>query len=463
MDIAYDAMFTLSLPDSRITYWNAGAENLYGWTAAEAIGQVPSDLLHTELDRPRADVVAEVVREGRWAGRLLQRHRDGRMLTVEGRWALQTDPSGSPIGIFEINRDITAEQAAIERDAEKAALLDLASDAVLTFGLPDSRITYWNSGATSLYGWTAAQALGHRPYELLQTEHDRPRADITDEVVRTGRWAGRIVQRHRDGRKLIVEGRWALQTDKSGRPKGVLEINRDMTAELAAEVAKAKALNVISHELRTPLAVIKGYTSLFVDGSLGAVPAPWQKPLAIMSEKIEHLERLVELAIASADLGRVPELRPIDLRPLVDDALARAVERTTVAPEVELAPSSSPVVAVADPLLVGTILDNLIDNALSYSSAPPSIRIWTQPDPGPQVFVEDRGVGIAAADQPDLFGAFIRLNLERFADRPGSGLGLYMTRRLARVMGGDVTLEKSAVGVGSVFKLTLLPADSRGG
>lgn len=460
LELASDGIFTVSYPDSRITYWNAGASVMYGWSPDEAVGQQPGDLLHSDLGRPRQEVVDEVVRTGRWAGRIVQRDRTGRRMIVDARWALQTDAAGSPIGIFEVNRDITVELAAIERDLEKAALLEQASDAIFTLSLPDSRITYWNTGAARLYGWSAAEAIGRTPLELLHTRSAQSREQIIDEVIREGHWSGLLDQRHRDGTRLIVEGRWALQRDEAGRPIAVLEFNRDLTAERAAEVAKGRAINVISHELRTPLAVVKGYASLFLDGSLGPPPAAWERSLATMYEKILQLESLVERVIASAELNTVVDLQPVDLWTAIEEALVRASAIHPSAGTSISVERSPAVLALADSRLVGTILDNLIDNAITYSSSPPTVRIWIEPDPMPQILVEDRGVGIAATDQTGLFGAFVRLNLERFADQPGPGLGLYMSRRLARIMGGDVTLDRSAVGKGSVFKLTLPHAPS---
>ena len=107
MDLAYDAIFVLRLPDNVITYWNRGAEDLYGWRASEAIGKNSVDLLHTLHDRPRDEIVAEVIRSGRWSGSILQTRRDGAQMMVDARWALETDDEGRPRSILEINRDVT--------------------------------------------------------------------------------------------------------------------------------------------------------------------------------------------------------------------------------------------------------------------------------------------------------------------------------------------------------------------
>ena len=122
VDVAHDAMFSLRLSDYAITYWNMGATRLYGWTAAEAIGKRPYELLDTQFGRPTQEIIDEVVRDGSWSGRLVQVHRDGRRLIVDARSVLQVDQAGKPVGIFQVNRDITAEQAAIERTIEQHVL-----------------------------------------------------------------------------------------------------------------------------------------------------------------------------------------------------------------------------------------------------------------------------------------------------------------------------------------------------
>jgi PAS domain S-box-containing protein len=131
-------------------------------------------------------------------------------------------------------------------------MLDLAYDAIFIQGLPEGVITYWNRGAEDMYGWRASEALGRKPGELLNTVLDRPRAEVVDEVIRTGRWSGSIVQTRRDGTQMMVEARWALETDSSGRPAGILEINRDVT-DLHTTMSQLEFANQVSAQLNASL------------------------------------------------------------------------------------------------------------------------------------------------------------------------------------------------------------------
>jgi PAS domain S-box-containing protein len=116
LDLANDAIFVRDL-DGRITYWNAGAEHTYGFTRAEAVGQVSHDLLRTGFPEPLPGIEAATTRQNRWDGELTHWRADGRAIVVESRWAAQRGPGGTLLGFMEINRDITA-----RKDAEREAL-----------------------------------------------------------------------------------------------------------------------------------------------------------------------------------------------------------------------------------------------------------------------------------------------------------------------------------------------------
>jgi PAS domain S-box-containing protein len=128
LELAYDAIFVRD-PDGRITYWNAGAEHTYGFTRAQAVGQIADVMLGTQFSAPLASIEAiEAIaaEHGRWDGELTHRHADGRFIIVESRWEAQRGTGGSLLGFLEINRDITArteaEREAVRQVAEIQAL-----------------------------------------------------------------------------------------------------------------------------------------------------------------------------------------------------------------------------------------------------------------------------------------------------------------------------------------------------
>jgi PAS domain S-box-containing protein len=110
LDAANDAIF-VGGSDEKITYWNKGAERLYGWTREEALGQSPHELLHTEFPVPRAEIIRQRQRGG-WQGDLVHVRRDGTSVTVASRWTSLKDAQNKLVGWLEINRDITDRKAA---------------------------------------------------------------------------------------------------------------------------------------------------------------------------------------------------------------------------------------------------------------------------------------------------------------------------------------------------------------
>jgi PAS domain S-box-containing protein len=124
LSLTYDAIFVRDM-NAIISYWNRGAEELYGWTAEEAKGKISSELLKTVYPIPAERIKAELLNNGRWEGELVQTSKDGTQLVVATRWSLQRDEKGAPIAILETNNDITERKRAEE---ERERLRQLEAD-----------------------------------------------------------------------------------------------------------------------------------------------------------------------------------------------------------------------------------------------------------------------------------------------------------------------------------------------
>jgi len=111
LDLTRDTVFVRDVNDV-ITFWNRGAEELYGWTKEDAIGRVSHDLMQTIFPAPLADITAELIREGRWEGEIIHTRRDGTKVVVASRWSLQRDDQGRPAATLETNNDVTARKQA---------------------------------------------------------------------------------------------------------------------------------------------------------------------------------------------------------------------------------------------------------------------------------------------------------------------------------------------------------------
>src|SRR5258705_3041981 len=115
LDLTHDTIFVRDVRDV-ITYWNRAAEELYGWSQEQALGQSSHRLMRTVFPAPVDQITAELLRTGRWEGELVHTKRDGAQVVVESRWSLEKDERGRPVGTLETNTDIN------ERTRAKEAL-----------------------------------------------------------------------------------------------------------------------------------------------------------------------------------------------------------------------------------------------------------------------------------------------------------------------------------------------------
>jgi PAS domain S-box-containing protein len=119
---------------------------------------------------------------------------------------------------------------------DQARLLDLTRDSVLVRNL-ENVVTYWNRGGEELYGWKREEAVGKVTHQLLRTIFPAPLERIAEELFRSGRWEGELLQTRRDGAQVTVASRWSVQLGEEGQPIGTLETNNDITQRKRAENA----------------------------------------------------------------------------------------------------------------------------------------------------------------------------------------------------------------------------------
>ena len=231
---------------------------------------------------------------------------------------------------------------------------------------------------------------------------------------------------------------------------------------LELDKLRSALLSNVSHELRTPLTGILGSAQNLRDGLAGGLTQSQQEYVDMIEHDSGRLIRVVNelLDWGRSEAGQVRLQRaPVSLHPLVDEvfALLRPLaERKSV--RLEREGSEATVSADADKLK--QVLINLVDNAIKFSRPRGEVRLAIEGGAeGLRLSVEDQGPGIAAADAPRLFDRFFR---GQAADAtPGSGLGLAIARNLARLHGGDITLD-SAPEHGARFTLRLPAAAKMG-
>jgi signal transduction histidine kinase len=232
-----------------------------------------------------------------------------------------------------------------------------------------------------------------------------------------------------------------------------------VTERLAAiEKSKTQFLNLASHELRGPLTVVRGYVSMLEGGLLGNLNERGRKAVPVMSAKVLEMNALIEEMIEAARLeDGALILRPEanDLRDLVKAAVDSARPVLDGEHNIRVRCPDRPVHVWVDGERVKTIVTNLVSNAIKYSPGGGAVEVDVVNRGGiARVSVKDQGVGIAKDDLPVLFTRFGRVSTPETDHLPGTGLGLYLGRQLARLHGGEITVD-SDPGRGSTFTLHL--------
>jgi signal transduction histidine kinase len=231
-----------------------------------------------------------------------------------------------------------------------------------------------------------------------------------------------------------------------------------------AEKAKSEFMSIAVHELRAPLTVTGGYLAMALDGTFGELPKPLREVLETAQQKTEEAKALASELLTVARLeGKVltPRAELVPVSEALTQALARARPRAELVRATFQVDDGVELAMLADETLVGKILDNLLNNALTYADHPPTIRVEARRE-GQQVAltVADDGIGISPQDQGRLFQRFARGTDRLVAEKAGTGLGLYLSRGLAEQMGGSLQLQSTETGKGSTFVLRLPAAAS---
>jgi signal transduction histidine kinase len=238
------------------------------------------------------------------------------------------------------------------------------------------------------------------------------------------------------------------------------EMARLYAGAKAASEAKTQFLHMAAHELRTPISVVTGYLAMLADGSLGAAPERWRRPLEILGSKAKELNSIVTdlLEASRIEANALPfKSQLVDLRSVAEAAADRANPRANLmGGEIVLRLGDESTLVEADPEQLGRVLDNLLNNGLTYTVRAPRVLIEVASEADLAVVrVKDNGAGIADEERERIFERFHRSNDPAFRMAAGTGLGLFIARELARRHGGTLIVESSRLDEGSVFALTM--------
>jgi PAS domain S-box-containing protein len=374
-----------------------------------------------------------------------------------------------------VERDLRQSRDELEKEVairtQQASLLNLTHDTIFVRDTGDT-ITYWNRGAEEMYGWTAAEAIGKRSHDLLQTVFPALVDDINAELLRTGRWEGELRHTKADGSLVVVSSRWSLRRDEQGRPAGVLETNNDITDrkhreeeirnlnnELLRRSTELEATNKeleafaysVSHDLRAPLRHIAGYAEMLQKSAGPSLSDKGRRYMTVILEAAKKMGTLIDDLLAFSRMGRSEARRTfVNLDQLVKEVL-NEVRQEANGRDIAWKIGSLPQ-CFADRSMLRLVLVNLVSNAIKFTRQRPlaEIEIGCAGGNADEVvlFVKDNGTGFDMKYVHKLFGVFQRLH--HSDEFEGTGIGLATVQRIIHRHGGTVRAE-GALNQGATF------------
>lgn len=241
---AAEGVFLLAL-DKSITYANPAALELYGFDVQDLIGRKMNVFGSGQHpDAFWADVWATVLSGEPWTGRVINRHRDGRIVEVDAVVSPVYDAAGALTAFVASHRDVTERVAGEAERGRLVAALEQIGDAVFIFDR-DHRVQYTNAGVEQIYGY-ATEALGGSASTISSGRHDAAFWSSLWGTVEAGRtWTGRIVNRHRDGHEVTVESTISPIVGADGQIHGFIASDRDVTERIATETERGRLVSAL--------------------------------------------------------------------------------------------------------------------------------------------------------------------------------------------------------------------------
>jgi len=340
-------------------------------------------------------------------------------------------------------------------------------------------IQSFNLGASRITGWPVDEALSMNCKTVLRLEDDKNKAYEDDEnpFVRIFKEAQSIHDNSsilvtRSDKRLALSLSLSPLMDESGNVTAAVAVFRDVSQQRAEEQRRAEFISTASHEMRTPVAAIEGYLALALNDKVSTIDTRARGFLEKAHTSTQHLGKLFQdlLTSAKAEDGRLsshPTIMEMSsyLERLSED-LKFSAEKKGLFSEFILGASDiidasaganivKPLYYVqADPDRVREVITNLFDNACKYTESGKVTIGLTANDDVVQFYIKDSGAGIPPEDIPHLFQKFYRVDNSATRTIGGTGLGLFISRKIIELYGGHVWVE-SELGKGSTFFVNL--------
>ncbi|HEY3311804.1 MAG TPA: response regulator [Anaerolineales bacterium] len=476
--------------DNLVSSWNPAAEKLFGYSQAEALGQNIMDLVTNEETRAESIDNARQMAQGENVHSITRRTGKNDNIVEVELYAVPVLLEENRVGTFVIYHDITelkrAEAAIQESQRRLADIIDFLPDATLVIDSA-GKVIAWNHAIEDLTGISSTEMLGKGDQEYALPFYGERRPILIDLVLLPQeefekrhyvhiKRSGEILTGEtytpglKGGSKFLYATASPLH-DTKGNVAGAIETIRDISERKQAEeeLQKAKAsaeqanqaksafLANMSHELRTPLNAIIGFTRIVRRKAEGVLPEKQTENLDKVLTSADHLLNLINtvLDIAKIEAGRMDVLAAnFRIGALIDLCFNTAQPLLKPAVLLEKQVDENLNIIYSDQDKIRQIVLNLLSNASKFTREGKILLSANQDADNLRIAVQDTGIGISAEALPRIFKEFQQADNTTTRQYGGTGLGLSISRNLARLLGGDLTVE-SEPGKGSTFTLII--------
>jgi PAS domain S-box-containing protein len=469
-----DAIVSKTL-EGVIQSWNAGAERLFGYPAAEAVGRHVFLVIPPER-RAEEDEILAALRAGRRIEHFEteRRHKDGRLVPVSLTISPIRDEAGNVVGASKVARDVTERRLAEEERQKFVTLVENSTDFI---GMCDLQAMpfFVNRAGLAMVGLDSLEQARATPVAEFFFPEDQARmtGEFFSSVLASGHGEVDVRFRHfKTGEAIWMEYKVLVIQGPSGQPVAIATVSQDVTErrrltddlrQLAADLSEAdrrknEFLAMLAHELRNPLAPLSNAVQVLRRAGLEQEMVA--TAISMLDRQTSHLTRLVEdlLDISRITQGKI-ELRRerVELNALVAQAAEAAgalYKRMEHRLSVSLA--ARPLHVDADPTRLTQVVGNLLTNAAKFTDHGGRVEISLE-DRGDEaaIHVRDHGIGIAPHQLPRLFDLFMQADTSLERSRDGLGIGLTLVRSLVAMHGGRVEARSDGLGHGSEFVVHL--------
>jgi PAS domain S-box-containing protein len=351
----------------------------------------------------------------------------------------------------------------IEETSKLHAVVDQSTEGILMVD-GDGVVQMWSRALAELTGISATDASGGRVAELLDIPDPGERELLLPVTADRPVAAAALTIRRSDGEPRRLRLAHSAVFDGDTLVRDVVVVS-DLTREARTERLKSDFIATVSHELRTPLTPIIGYVDLLRTRGERMTPQKRRDALDLIADRAGHLLRLVEDLLLASRISEAGGDLTMHVSPGVHDlaALVREVVGDLGTTRVTMDVPDGPVLTRCDDGRARQVMANLVGNALKYSPETAEVLVDLRVD-GDRVHmrVTDHGQGIPADQLTKVFEKFHRVEDPMTMSTSGTGLGLFISLRLAQAMGGDIAVTSTRE-VGSVFTLTLSLAEAKDG